>query len=321
MAIIDILNIKPTSISRDLKNKYLLIYGKPKTGKTTFAASFKKNLILATEVGFNFLSGATVQTIERWSDYRLVIRQLAKPEAKEKYDTITIDTVSILYDLCKKYVAGKHGVADISEISWGRGYAEVKKEFEDSLRSISLMGYGIILIAHSKTRTEIDVNGSEEEIVSPDLDKRAAQACNALVDIVGYIHTSFDENGNSERHLYTRQTPYLFAGSRIKHLPAKIKLGYDELVNAIAEAIEKEAEEGGQVVDSKPDRKKEQLDYEEIRDEAQKLWVSLIEKDKNNASLILKKIEEVMQQPMKLSEFTEPQVESLYLVVAAMREM
>lgn len=29
---IDILNIEPTVISRDLKGKYILIYGKPKCG-------------------------------------------------------------------------------------------------------------------------------------------------------------------------------------------------------------------------------------------------------------------------------------------------
>lgn len=31
MATVDILNIEPTTISRDLKNKYILIYSLPKT--------------------------------------------------------------------------------------------------------------------------------------------------------------------------------------------------------------------------------------------------------------------------------------------------
>ena len=34
---IDIFNIEPTVISRDLKGKYLLLYGKPKCGKTSFS--------------------------------------------------------------------------------------------------------------------------------------------------------------------------------------------------------------------------------------------------------------------------------------------
>jgi len=32
MAGIDILNLEPTTISRDLKNKYILIYAQPKVG-------------------------------------------------------------------------------------------------------------------------------------------------------------------------------------------------------------------------------------------------------------------------------------------------
>lgn len=116
---INILNIEPTKISKDLKGKFLLIYGQPKSGKTSFAAGIKKNLILACEKGYNFLSGATVQDITKWSDIKLVCRQLRKPEAKKLYNTVTFDTVSIAYDLCKDYICGKHGVQDLSEISWG----------------------------------------------------------------------------------------------------------------------------------------------------------------------------------------------------------
>lgn len=51
MGKIDILSIEPTTISRDLKNKYILIYALPKVGKTSFAAQFPRNLMLAFEKG------------------------------------------------------------------------------------------------------------------------------------------------------------------------------------------------------------------------------------------------------------------------------
>ena len=54
---IDILSIEPTVISRDLKGKYLLLYGKPKTGKTTMASRFPKNLLIAFEKGYNAIDG------------------------------------------------------------------------------------------------------------------------------------------------------------------------------------------------------------------------------------------------------------------------
>ena len=42
---IDLLNLQPTVISRDLRSKYILIYGQPKVGKTSFAAQLPNNLI------------------------------------------------------------------------------------------------------------------------------------------------------------------------------------------------------------------------------------------------------------------------------------
>ena len=42
---IDLLNLEPTKISRDLKGKYILAYGLPKIGKTSLVASFPKSLI------------------------------------------------------------------------------------------------------------------------------------------------------------------------------------------------------------------------------------------------------------------------------------
>lgn len=95
MAGIDILNIEPTVISRDLKGKYILIYGKPKTGKTTLASRFPKNLLVAFEKGYNAIGGIKAVDINRWADFKQVLRQLEKPEAREMYSTITIDTTTI----------------------------------------------------------------------------------------------------------------------------------------------------------------------------------------------------------------------------------
>ena len=43
---IDLMNLAPTTISRDLKGKYVCLYGDAGSGKTSLAASFPKNLLL-----------------------------------------------------------------------------------------------------------------------------------------------------------------------------------------------------------------------------------------------------------------------------------
>ena len=43
---IDIFSLEPSKISRDLKGKFLLIYGQPKTGKSTFGSQLPRSLFL-----------------------------------------------------------------------------------------------------------------------------------------------------------------------------------------------------------------------------------------------------------------------------------
>ena len=134
---IDILSIEPTVISRDLKGKYLLLYGKPKTGKTTMASRFPKNLLIAFEKGYNAIDGIKAVDINKWSEFRQVLRQLEKPEAQAMYDTITIDTTTIAYEMCEQFVCSQNGVQSIRDIPWGQGWTLAKKEFETCLRKIT----------------------------------------------------------------------------------------------------------------------------------------------------------------------------------------
>ena len=319
---IDILNIQPTTISRDLKGKFICIYSLPKVGKTSMACQFPNNLLLAFEKGYNAIAGIKPVDITKWSDLKLVLRQLEKPEARQMYDTVTIDTVGIAWEMCEQFVCAQNGVQKIGDIPWGGGYSACKKEFESCLRKITQLGYGLVIIAHVERRIEKRADDSEVEILGPAIPKRAYEIVNQLVDIIGYIDITWDEEGNSERWLYTRKTPTIMAGSRFKYLAPKIKFGYNELVAAIGEAIDKaEKLDGAVVVDTTQQVIEEKLDYNAIRTEAADLWKRLVEKDTENAGRILKKVEMVFGRPMKLSEITEDQVDLFNLVLLDMKEM
>jgi hypothetical protein len=58
-------------------------------------------LLLGFEHGWNAISGAMAVDILKWVDFKGIIRQLNTPEAKEMYNTITIDTVGIAWELCE----------------------------------------------------------------------------------------------------------------------------------------------------------------------------------------------------------------------------
>ena len=321
---IDILSLKPSTISRDLKGKYVLLYGKAKSGKTTAAASFPKALLCAFEKGYNAIGGIIAQDITKWSEFKQVLRQLESAEAQAKFETIIIDTVSIAWDLCEQFICQQNGVQAIGDVPWGGGYAACKKEFENALRKITQLGYGVVLIAHNSTRIEKTADGSDVEIISPELPKRAAEICNGIVDIIGYIGSEWVD-GHQERYLYTRETPTLFAGSRFKYLAPKIPFGYQELVDAIADAIEKSEQlDGVTVVDKGISAAPVvQRSYDDLMAEARDLWTKLVgdEDPDSNAPKIMKKIEIIFGRKMKLSEVTEGQEDLLELVLIEMREM
>ena len=101
---INILDVKPHVVSRDLSGYTTLLYGDPKSGKTTCATRFPKSLLLAFEKGYAALPGVMALPINTWGDYLTALRQLKDEAAKEKFSTIIIDTVDIAATLCDKYI-------------------------------------------------------------------------------------------------------------------------------------------------------------------------------------------------------------------------
>ena len=249
---IDIFSLEPSKISRDLKGKFLLIYGQPKTGKSTFGSQLPRSLFLNFEQGTNALAGIRSVPILRWGDFKKVLSQLRKPQAREMYDSIVVDTASIAWQLCEKYICQREGVDSIRDIPWGQGWGMLRNEFSECWREITLLGFGILFIAHSKDKpTEMrDEDGNEITAVAPDLPNQCYTIINSIVDIIGYLQVQMNTDGTSERFLYTRSTPTVFAGSRYQYLAPKIKFGYKELVDAIGDAIDKAVElDGAEVTD------------------------------------------------------------------------
>ena len=100
----------------------------------------------AFEKGTNALSNVKAQPISKWVDFKKILSQLRQPRAKEIYDTVVIDTVSIAFSLCEKYICQREGVDNISDISWGGGWTMLKNEFQESFREITMLTKRIRLL-------------------------------------------------------------------------------------------------------------------------------------------------------------------------------
>lgn len=320
MAILNLLDLQPTTISRDLRDKYILLYGPAKCGKTSFQAQIPNNLIFCFEKGVNFLPGVFAVDVPKWVEFKALLKQLEKDEIKQKFNTVTIDTVSLAYDLCTQYICSQNNVKTLGDIAYGKGYALVKDEFTNALRQISMLGYGIVLITHAKVKNVKIDDDTTVEIASPNIPDRAQDVVNALVDIIGYIDVSY-ENGTAVRTLITRGTPNIVAGSRLKYLASRIPFGYDELINAIGEAIEKQAKiDGAKVVDKGTMQKViEKRPFEETLAEAKELWTKLVNEGK--AEVIMAEVESLFGESMKLSEIPESKQDVFEVLIEDMRSM
>lgn len=205
-----------------------------------------------------------------------------------------------------------------------KGYKLARDEFSDSLRRITLMGYGLVMLAHAEIKNIRVDDETTIEKIQPLLDKRPLDIVNQLVDLIGYIDMSFDTEGNSTRNLITRRTANIVAGSRFPHLPARIPFGYDELVTALNYAIDQSAQQDGAVIVDKaekvvpiiPDRP-----FEEVQNDARELWTALVEANTENAEYIMDKVEEILGERKKLSEITPKQKDLFELLVIEMRAM
>lgn len=294
-------------------NKFYLL-------KTSFQAQIPNNLIFCFEKGVNFLPGVFAVDVPKWVEFKALLKQLEKDEIKQKFNTVTIDTVSLAYDLCTQYICSQNNVKTLGDIAYGKGYALVKDEFTNALRQISMLGYGIVLITHAKVKNVKIDDDTTVEIASPNIPDRAQDVVNALVDIIGYIDVSY-ENGTAVRTLITRGTPNIVAGSRLKYLASRIPFGYDELINAIGEAIEKQAKiDGAKVVDKGTMQKViEKRPFEETLAEAKELWTKLVNEGK--AEVVMAEVESLFGESMKLSEIPESKQDVFEVLIEDMRSM
>ncbi len=332
MALPSIFDLEPSKISRDLKGKFILLYGQPKTGKSTFGSQLPRALFMNFEQGTNALAGIKSMPIMKWTDAKKVLSELRQPRAREIFDSVVVDTASIAWQLCEKYICQRENVDSIRDVPWGQGWTMLKNEFSEFWREITLLGFGILFIAHSKDKpTEMrNEDGEAITAVCPDLPNQCYTIINSIVDIIGYLQVQMNPDGTSERYLYTRSTPYVFAGSRYQYLAPKIKFGYKELVNAIGDAIDMAVEkDGAQVTDhteiapavrARP--------FTETMEEAKAIWQSYIGQavDQDDKDQRLRQMKDIVRsvfgnEDFKLSTAVISQQDLVELFISEMKQI
>ena len=323
---IDLLGIQPHKVSRDLSGYITFVYGPPKCGKTTFGVKMPGALLLAFERGYNALPGVIAQDITTWGEMKQVVRELKKPEVKARFKSLIIDTADIAADCCQKYICNQLGIENIGDGGWStNGWAKYKKEFEDTFRTLTQLGYAVVFISHAKEKTIKPQNGQEYQEIGSSMQSSALAIIENMSDIIGYAHSKVDTNGNSNVVLTLRSPDgSIRCGGRFKYIANEIDFTYDALTKALNEAIDKEAAEtNNQFVTSEraaaPILK--EYDYDALMDEFQTLVGQLMQVNSaSNGAKITQIIERYLGKGKKISETTRDQAEFIHLIVTEIKE-
>jgi hypothetical protein len=223
------LPMKKVSASR-VNPRKLIIFSKPKVGKTSAIAELENTLILDFEQGSDYVDAVKVN-IDSLATLREIGTEILKQN--KPYKRIAVDTVTRLEDMCiglaeklyKQTPIGKNfgkfpnGQEDpnahILHLPNGAGYQYLRQAVESVYKYIETLADEIIYIGHIKTRF-LEKNGKEVAAAELDLTGKIKSMLSADADAIGLLY----REGN-KCILSFKTTDDVICGARPEHLKNK----------------------------------------------------------------------------------------------------
>jgi len=199
--------------------KFLVYFGKPKSGKTTIASMLDNNLITDLEDGTDFLSALVVKatTVEELSEIAKNIKEANAEKGGFVYDYLTIDNGTKLQELImglalrlyRETPMGKNYTEDVRKLPNGAGYLYIREAFFKVIDLYKTLAKHFILICHTKDSI-ISKDGKELSEMSIDLIGQLARLVAADADAIGYVYrkknqTIINFNGGGDFIVEARQ--------------------------------------------------------------------------------------------------------------------
>lgn len=213
--------------------RLLLIYSKPKVGKTTLLTYLDNNLIVDTENGVGYTSAMSYQ-VKNIEDIIALGKEIIKQS--KPYDYISIDTITSMETMCLPYalklyrktpMGATFAGDNVLTLPNGAGYLYLREAFTRAISFIKTWAPRIILVGHLK-ETMINTEGKEVNFMDVDLTGRLKAMTCGDADAIGYMYR---EGANTMLTFNSKDT--VLCGSRPEHLRGKTVLLAEEQNNII----------------------------------------------------------------------------------------
>lgn len=203
--------------------QFLILYGRPKSGKTSSVAQLHNNLIIDLEGGSKFIDAMAVQarSIKDLGEIASAIRQKNTEVGHSFYKRITIDNATRLEEICLSYAAtlyrqtpiGKNWKGDdVRTLPNGSGYFYLRQAVQKVISMFRELCDEFILIGHVKD-VMIDNNGEELSEMALDLVGKLSSIVCGEADAVGLVY----RKGN-ETHISFKGGDGTIKEARARHL-------------------------------------------------------------------------------------------------------
>lgn len=177
----------------EINPKKLIVYSKPKAGKTTLFANLDSYLMLDLEKGSDYVDAVKV-SINNLTELRTVGTAILAANKPYKYGIV--DTATALEDMClplalKMYKAtpiGKNFAGDnVLNLPNGAGYMWLRQAFFSVIDYISTLFDYVILLGHIKDK-QVDDKGEMVMAANVDLTGKIKSILCAQCDAIGYLY-------------------------------------------------------------------------------------------------------------------------------------
>lgn len=212
-----------------LNPSFLLLYGSPKVGKTTFLSALEDNLILDLERGSELIPALSVR-IDNLSELNEAGSEIYKKKLDGKpFKYISVDTISTLEDWVEweatetymKTPMGSKFNLGIPREKWdsvlslpnGAGYFWLRLCMVRWLDKLYKLSDHVILVAHLKDKLLEGKKGHEISVKDIDLIGKSRNIVSARMDAIGYMYRNEDK-----LMISFKSDESVVCGSRCKHL-------------------------------------------------------------------------------------------------------
>jgi hypothetical protein len=211
--------------------KTMVLYGKPKVGKSTVMAGLDNNLLIDFENGAELTESSRINILKIAEDNGIsplavikdVIKQIKADNETNKgfiYKYITLDTIGALDEIAvelagimyKNTTQGKNWTGiDVRDLANGAGYRFTRMALTRLINEFENLCETLIIIGHVKDK-HVELEGVLPE-KALDLPGKMSSILCSQVDMVGYITREEDKT-----YINFKPSESLIAGGRISRL-------------------------------------------------------------------------------------------------------